>query len=277
MHPDIKTYYAQTGFDYRVIWGGGRSLAVHFGYYDEHARHHHAALDNLNRALADFAGIRPGERVLDAGCGRGSAVFWLAAHRDCAVTGVNLSSAQLSECRQALAKKPNPGVSFIEADYLNVPCPDAVFDVVWACESLCHAADKRAFYREACRLLRPGGRLVIAEYVRAGRPLSTADESLLAEWLRPWAIPDLDTLMEHEAHAMAAGFRCFSEKDVTGQVKVSLRNLHRLCRRWQPWGWLMLRLGLINRLRYNNVCAAVRQFEALEKGCWSYRFLLAEK
>ncbi|HNM26892.1 MAG TPA: hypothetical protein PKL15_15730, partial [Saprospiraceae bacterium] len=79
MHPDVQTYYALTGFDYRIIWAGGRNLAVHFGYYDEHANRHQDALDNLNRALADYAGIRPGERVLDAGCGRGSAVFWLAA------------------------------------------------------------------------------------------------------------------------------------------------------------------------------------------------------
>ncbi|HNE28808.1 MAG TPA: methyltransferase domain-containing protein [Saprospiraceae bacterium] len=277
MHPDVQTYYALTGFDYRIIWAGGRNLAVHFGYYDEHANRHQDALDNLNRALADYAGIRPGERVLDAGCGRGSAVFWLAAQHGCAVTGVNISAEQLAECTRTLDKKPHPGISFVRADYLNVPLPGASFDLVWACESLCHTAGKHAFYDEAFRLLRPGGRLVIAEYVRSGRPLSQNDEWLLEQWLRPWAIPDLDTLDEHHTHALGAGFRHFSSRDVTSRVKVSLRNLHRLCRRWQPWGRLMLLSGLISRLRYNNVCASIRQYEALEKGCWEYRFLLAEK
>ncbi len=83
MYPDVPTYYEKTAFDYRVVWGGGRSSAVHFGFYDDHARSHRDALDNLNRAMAVFTDIQPGSRVLDAGCGRGSAAFWLAEHLQC--------------------------------------------------------------------------------------------------------------------------------------------------------------------------------------------------
>lgn len=274
MHPDVSTYYEKTAFDYRVVWGGSRSNAVHFGYYDEHARQHRAALDNLNRALAEFGGIQPGIRVLDAGCGRGSAAFWLAGHLDCEVVGINISTRQLADCQREKSRK---GVSFLLADYTATPFPDASFDVVWACESLCHAPQKTAFYHEAYRLLRPGGRLVMAEYLRSARPLPPSQETLLAAWLRPWAIPDIDTVEEHRAHALAAGFAGFSEKNVTPQVWVSLRNLHGLCRKWLPWGRIMRFLGIVDGVRMGNLVASIRQFEALEEGAWRYGFLLAEK
>src|SRR5215207_8911507 len=69
--PDVHTYYDHTRFDYRTMWSR-RSRAVHFGYYDEHADKHADALHNLNRVLADLAGIQPGESILDAGCGWGN-------------------------------------------------------------------------------------------------------------------------------------------------------------------------------------------------------------
>lgn len=275
--PDVTSYYRHTAFDYRVVWGGRRNLAVHFGYYDQFADRHLPALDNLNRALADFAGIAPGARVLDAGCGRGSSVFWLAENRGCAVTGVNISAHQLNDCRRELARRKLPNVEFVCADYCSTPFPDAAFDVVWACESLCHAPQKHDFYREAFRLLRPGGRLVAAEYLRSSRPFSEEDEALLGAWLRPWAIPDINTAAEHKQHATNAGFSNFMDKDVTAHLHISLRNLHHLSVKWQPWGRWMLRLGIINPLRFDNLCASIRQFEALEKGLWKYGFLMAEK
>lgn len=277
MSPDVRTYYEQTDFDYRVVWGPGRGRAVHFGFYDEHATRHRDALDNLNRALVDFAGIRPGERVLDAGCGRGSACFWLAEQRGCVVTGINLVARQLAGCRREASRRGLPGLDFLEADYCRTPFPDAVFDVVWACESQCHAADKSAFYREAFRVLKPGGRLVVADFVRASRPVAPPGEDLLAAWLRPWAIPDLDTADEHRAHARAAGFADLTVRDVTANVRVSLRNLHELCRRWLFFGKILRFSRLISRVRLDNVRASMRQYEALEAGAWGYGFLLTRK
>ena len=71
--PSIKEYYDHTRFDYRTIWFGSDNLSIHFGYYDDKATHHHAALANMNRKLAEFADIKAGELVLDAGCGAGGA------------------------------------------------------------------------------------------------------------------------------------------------------------------------------------------------------------
>ena len=282
-HPDIHTYYNNTRFDYRSLWNRRRrDVAVHFGYYDEHASRHAEALDNLNRVMADLAAIQPGEQVLDAGCGLGNACFWLSEHRQAHTTGISIVARQIADCQKAAAKFAGLPIArypieFLEADYCHTPFADATFDVVWACESVCHAAAKPEFYKEAFRLLKPGGRLVMAEYMRTGRPVSENGERLLAEWLRPWAIPDIDTAAEHWAGAAAAGFEKIIMQDVTRQVQVSLRNLHEMSVRWLPLGKWLNRVGLVNDVRLGNAMASVRQYEALQEGAWQYQLVLAWK
>ena len=284
-HPDVHAYYNNTRFDYRALWNRRRrDVAVHFGYYDERAHRHASALDNMNRVLADLAGIQPGERVLDAGCGLGNACFWLAEHRQVEVTGINIVAAQIADCQKFAAQRiPHlppaayQPVHFLRADYCRMPFDGNSFDVVWACESVCHAAEKQAFYQEAFRVLKPGGRLVMAEYMRTARPVSLEGEQLLAAWLRPWAIPDIETADEHRACARAAGFGQVEIKDVTSNVRVSLRNLHEMSVRWLPLGKWLNRLGLVNDVRLGNALASVRQYEALQAGAWKYALLRAEK
>jgi tocopherol O-methyltransferase len=276
-HPDVRTYYEHTRFDYRTVWNHNRNLAVHFGYYDERATHHHAALENMNRVMADLAGVRQGEAVLDAGCGLGGACFWLATNRQARVTGISIVPRQIEDCRREARRRPADNVDFLEADYTRTPFADGSFDVVWACESVCHAADKSAFYREAWRLLKPGGRLVMAEYLRRSRPANAEGERLLDEWLRPWAISDIDTAEEHLNHALAAGFKAVEWSDVTPQVRVSLRNLNEICRKWWPWGRLLRALRLVSAIRLANVRASIRQYEALQAGAWQYGMIRAVK
>jgi SAM-dependent methyltransferase len=93
---------------------------------------------------------------------------------------------------------------------------------------LCHAQDKAAFYREAARLLRPGGRLVVAEYMRTARPFGAPGERLLHKWLDGWAIPDLDTPDEHLSYLSASGFADIQIDDVTAHTCPSLQRLHQI-------------------------------------------------
>lgn len=277
-HPDVHSYYDHTRFDYRVMWNRRRrDVAVHFGYYDEHAHRHADTLDNMNRVMADLSGIRPGEQVLDAGCGLGNACFWMAEHRDAIVTGINIVESQIVGCQNLRNKKGTRNVDFIQADFCDMPFENNTFDVVWACESVCHAAEKVSFYREAFRVLKPGGRLVMAEYMRSRRPVSPEGERLLSAWLRPWAIPDIDTVEEHRSHASESGFKSVDITDITPNVRVSLRNLHEISTHWLPLGKVLHRFRLVDEVRLGNARASIRQFEALQAGAWLYAMLLAKK
>ena len=273
---DIEKYYDGSWLDYRLLWLNRGNLAVHFGYFDEHHRKHAPALENLNRVLANHAGIQSGERVLDAGCGIGGSAIWLAERRDAEVVGITPVHSQLKRARESvLRRKVAHKVRLLRCDYAQTSFADQSFDVVWAMESLCHAQDKAEVYKEFYRVLKPGGRLVIAEYMRTIRPLSPANEILVNDWLSSWAIPDIDTAAEHSESATSAGFVDITNRDVTVHVEPSLRRLYRLCLLGVPIDRLLKKIGF--RRESRNVNGAYKQYRALRAAAWYYSIFTARK
>ncbi|MCB0686585.1 MAG: methyltransferase domain-containing protein [Saprospiraceae bacterium] len=277
-HKAVIQYYEQTDWDHRYVWNRGAYQAAHFGIYDEKANHHKAALINTNRIMADLANITPGMHVLDAGCGWGGASLWLAKERKAHVTGVNITPYQVAECKEKAKKMDLQYVcTFIESDYCDTPFADEQFDVVWSCESLCHAAKKEDFYHEAHRILKPGGRLIIADYHRIKRPLSKDEETLLLKWLDGWACMDIDTSEEHHRHASAAGFSSVHQHDYSKNVEVSLHNLYQHAARWSWIGTLGKHLRLIKAVRDKNVKGTKAMYQAYQADLWRYMVSLCSK
>ncbi len=101
-------------------------------------------------------GVRPGDRVLDVGCGDGYFTAVLA-EIGARPVGADVAEAALERARERHA----------EGDYVRIlphgpwPFGDAAFDVVWAGEVLEHVADTERWLNEARRVLRPGGTLLI--------------------------------------------------------------------------------------------------------------------
>jgi cyclopropane fatty-acyl-phospholipid synthase-like methyltransferase len=273
----VNTYYRETWFDYRAVWLHQEDVAFHFGYWQKGVRTHRAALLNANRVLADIARVQPGDRVLDAGCAHGGSSLWLAEQRAAEVVGITVVPGQARAARSLAATRGlDSRVTFEVRDYTQTGLEPGSLDVVWALESLCHAAQKRLFYREAARLLRPGGRLVVADYMRTARPLAASDERIVHEWLDGWAIHDIDTPDEHLAHAAAAGLTA-TWRDGTSWTRPSLRRLHRLS--LLAWGpdRLLHRVRARTPVQHGNVVASRRQYQALCRGAWVYGVLSAEK
>ncbi|MGH3857468.1 MAG: SAM-dependent methyltransferase, partial [Pseudonocardiaceae bacterium] len=220
--------------------------------------------------------IQAGERVLDAGCGVGGSSLWLATERGARVVGITPVASQVALARGYAADRGlSDRVHFEQADYVATPFLAASFDIVWACESLCHALSKAAFYREAARVLRPGGRMIVAEYVRAARPVDPTGERLLHEWLDGWAIPDIDTPGEHLGHLAAAGFTDARLDDVTAHTRPSLRRLYRMAYWTYPLAVLGRGTGVRSSVQHANVIASIRQYQALRHNAWFYSILSA--
>ncbi|MCS7042347.1 MAG: methyltransferase domain-containing protein [Bryobacteraceae bacterium] len=109
------------------------------------------------RAVIEGVGpIGAGARVLDAGCGKGRfAVHVANAYPGALVVALDLACAML-RCAP-------PHLGRVAGSMLELPFPDSSFDAAYATESLEHAVDIERAVGELCRVLKPGGRLVIID------------------------------------------------------------------------------------------------------------------
>ncbi len=99
---------------------------------------------------------------------------------------------------------------------MQLPYPDNVFDVVLFFESACHFPDRDQFFREAFRVLRPGGRLAGQDWLA----VEGADPRVLGQVCSTWAIPALDTVAGYAAGMLAAGFEVCLAHDMRSEMEV---------------------------------------------------------
>jgi len=114
------------------------------------------------RTVADLAGVGPGDRVVDLGCGPGTAVRE-ALRRGAGATGVDPSPVMLGLARRITSARGLRNATWVEGTAEAVPAPDGSATVVWALSSVHHWHDRGAGLAEARRVLAPGGRVVLAE------------------------------------------------------------------------------------------------------------------
>ncbi len=122
---------------------------------------------DATRELAALARLDAAHRVLDVGSGIGGSARYLAAEHGCRVAGADLTEEY---CRVATLLSERCGLgaltSFRAASALELPFPDASFDIAWTEHVQMNIADKPRFYAEIRRVLAPGGRLLFHDVFR---------------------------------------------------------------------------------------------------------------
>jgi tocopherol O-methyltransferase len=274
----VVTYFTATRAEYRLLWRTHHSLGLHFGYYDDQHQTHDEAVLNINDKLADLAKITSDDYVLDAGCGVGGSAIWLAANKSCRALGINLVPRQLDRARRFAAERQLENlVQFKIADFADTGFEKDTFTVVWGLESIVHAENKLTVLNEAFRVLKPGGRLVIAEYLLREGPLSAQEQTLLSLWLKGWAMPSVLTERQYRNMAGKAGFINFTVEDWTSDIIPSLRRVHRWTRLFKPLSPLLRGLHIVNDSQIDNRIATESQLKLLEADAWRYKALLFKK
>ncbi|WP_326835854.1 class I SAM-dependent methyltransferase [Amycolatopsis rhabdoformis] len=130
-------------------------------------------------ALADLAAVTPGDTVLDAGSGIGGTARFLADRHGCRVSTVDLTAEYCDTARWLNGLVGLPAIDVRHGDVTELPFPDAAFTVVFSQHVQMNVADKHALYREARRVLAPGGRLALWDV--------TAGSAQALDYPLPWA------------------------------------------------------------------------------------------
>jgi demethylmenaquinone methyltransferase/2-methoxy-6-polyprenyl-1,4-benzoquinol methylase len=120
------------------------------------------------RRAARETGLRSGGAALDVACGSGKLTAELArlAAPNGRVLGLDFSPQMLE-----VARREHPGIEFLEGDALNLPFDDVSFDASTIAFGLRNLADPIRGLREMVRVIKPGGRAVVLEFVQPPRGL----------------------------------------------------------------------------------------------------------
>jgi cyclopropane fatty-acyl-phospholipid synthase-like methyltransferase len=194
--------------------------------------------------LAQRAGVRDGDRILDAGCGVGGPAIAIArAYARARIHGVTISAVQADLGRQLVAQAGLADrVAIVQADYHRLPFPDRYFDVVVFFESCGYSADRAALFSETARAVRPGGHVYVKDvFARAG-PLTDAEARTLAAFDDMWHLAASPTMPEVAAALDAAGCSVVT----TGEVP-HVGNDRFLTAMFEPDPDLLFRLSELGR------------------------------
>ncbi|MEK7257167.1 MAG: methyltransferase domain-containing protein [Bacteroidota bacterium] len=274
---EIRNYYDHTQTHYRQFWKLNESMGLHYGIWNERTRSLAEAIKNTNSELANLGEIKPSDRVLDAGCGVGGSAIFLAKNYGCRVTGITLSERQVKTATNyAQQNGVAQLVDFQCMDYTHTDFPDQSFDIVWAIESMQTASDKGAFLKETARLLKPGGKLLVADVFKA-KSWQIEQTPVMQTMLHGWAMSDVLSIAELDEMLENHGFARSQNRDVTAEIAPSIRRI--------LWASLAGMVGTkvynlfhratwFSRIHYKT---GIAQFRAWRRGLWSYNLLVAEK
>lgn len=239
---------------------------MNFGYWDGIDPNSRSALwdatESLFAQVASMAEFARGDRVLDAGCGFGTNLRYCAENFSLEqAVGLNVSESQLRRCRALAAEAQcDTTPEFVLGSATEMPFDDGQFDKVVSVEAAFHFPPRADFFREAARVLKPGGVLAMTDLV-ATPPANLMRSLQLRVLRRAIQVPadNVYGLDVYRKHLTEAGFTVDVLRSIRPQVIpryrqwLSTRSVAELCSvhpalmlasgsfYTYPWDYILLR------------------------------------
>lgn len=254
----FQRYYEEAGPDY-AAWSP--QFNMHFGFFRRGMNpfDREAMLEQMNFEVLDRLHLESGASVLDMGCGLGATLRCFARRMPSAsLHGITLVPWQLEQGRHLNEQcREGESITLLLGDYEYTGQPSASYDAVYAIESSCYAggSNKAPFLREAHRLLRSGGRIVVADgFVGPGK-WHGPQRAIYRRLCECWVIETLGDVEQFAGELARTGFRDIVIERIQSRVTPSVLHV--------PLVTLKFLIGVafgrrkMTRARWNNVLAPI--------------------
>jgi cyclopropane fatty-acyl-phospholipid synthase-like methyltransferase len=198
---DISRHYDVMTDFYHIVLGE----SIHVGYWPDPTEPLElpVAQECYTDLMIQRMPLQPGQRLLDVGCGTGQPAVRLAQATGAAVVGITVNRMQVERATaRAQADGVADQVQFEYANAMKLPYADASFDAVWALESMLHMPDHAQVLREMHRVVRSGGRFLIADIVEEV-PMNAEQRTL---FYSTFELSSLMSAAQYRHLVQAAGF-----------------------------------------------------------------------
>jgi ubiquinone/menaquinone biosynthesis C-methylase UbiE len=269
----VLDYYRQSDRGYRLFHSKAGAMHVGLNRSGEFSTEVYLGQVDLIGERIDRLGAK---RVLEIGCGFGYNTRNLAErHTGCNFVGVDMSENHIKQATRESKRLPH--LDFELGNFQELRFGDCSFDVVCAVECLCQCSDMQQAMREAWRVLRPGGRLVVIDCFRDA-PLEDYDEAMqmavrLVE--KTTAVDKFSVLDLWCSDAEALGFLVREKIDLSAETSHNLARLYSLSRRFfkMPFAARAFLKAFPQRLLENSVSGMLMPFTV---GRGAHRYCLIE-
>ncbi|GAB4506863.1 MAG: hypothetical protein Fur0017_31220 [Anaerolineales bacterium] len=224
----VRTYYDENTNLFLKFSGSRTAQNIHRTLWMQNTKSLEDALNTTNALIkAEIETVTPQKaRIADLGCGVGASLFYIhpRLQNPAPALGLTLSPVQAKLAQESAHQLGLQNqIQFAEGDFTSVPLPSESLDAVYSVEAVCHAVNPEKYFKEAGRLLRKGGKLILVDDYQAARPFNQSEQKWFDAYIKGWHVPGVRMVEQTKNFANKYKLQLQKNDELTPYLR--LRNL----------------------------------------------------